>query len=138
MDKLYKGLVKERLEAAISEGGGLSERQVSFRKGRSTIHAVNIVVEILKKSELKWNVMIAFDIKNALNSTSWSFIIKEFRKRNIPRRPPAVSSRSNIIEHSLRRSTGLEVATLLANTDDLAVVIGAGDPPQVVYRINEY
>lgn len=43
--KLYKHLIRARLLDKIEKNGGMSERQFGFRKGRSTIDAVEEVVK---------------------------------------------------------------------------------------------
>lgn len=43
MAKLMERLITKRLETKINKNGGLSERPFGFRKGRSTIHALESV-----------------------------------------------------------------------------------------------
>lgn len=83
MGKMYERLIKERFDVAVDDAG-LNERQFGVRKRRSTIKAINTVVEIIRKSKTKQHAVIALDIKNAFNSASWGCIIQELRKRNIP------------------------------------------------------
>lgn len=84
MGKLYERMIKARLEEELEKKGGLSERQFGFRKGRSTINAIKMVVDRVVNSKKRWVVVVALDIKNAFNSASWSRILKELKRRNIP------------------------------------------------------
>lgn len=84
LGKLYERLIKSRLEDALVESGGLSDNQYGFVEGRSTVHAIRAVVQKTINSKEKWVAMVAIDIKNAFNSASWSRIIYEIRRRDIP------------------------------------------------------
>lgn len=81
--KLYERILKDRLEEELECKGGLSERQFGFRKGRSTVQAINLIVQIVKTTKEKWVALVALDIKNAFNTASWEKIIEELRKRDI-------------------------------------------------------
>lgn len=83
LGKLFEQLVKQRLELEIEEKGGISDFQYGFRKGRSTIHAVQAVVETVKSSREKWCVFVTLDIKNAFNSVSWALIVNKLEGRAI-------------------------------------------------------
>lgn len=78
--KLLEALIKDRLEAEIAEKGGISDRQYGFRKGRSTIQAVNFVMERCKEAQQKWCLFVAIDVKNAFNNASWSIIMSCLRR----------------------------------------------------------
>ena len=79
--KLYERLLKPRLTAAIERAGGLSKHQHGFRKGRSTIGAIDEVVNAIKKSQShnqyskKVVLLATLDIRNAFNSAKWAEIL---------------------------------------------------------------
>ena len=85
--KLLERLLLTRLEA---EGGTMSDRQYGFRKGRSTVKAIQRVLEIGKRAargayqHRKICALIALDVKNAFNSAPWSVIVEALRKKNTP------------------------------------------------------
>ena len=83
MGKLYELLLRERLEAEVEAGGGLSTRQFGFRRGKSTIDAVSAVLGTVKSSPERWCALITVDVRNAFNSAVWSGIIRELRTRCI-------------------------------------------------------
>lgn len=60
---------------------GLSPRQFSFRKGKSTIEAMKEVISCLEKGTRKRNnrgfcILIILDVRNAFNSGRWPKIIE--------------------------------------------------------------
>lgn len=81
--KLFEGLVRDRLEEELEQKGGLCDRQFGFRKGRSAVQAINMVVDSAKRSRSRWFVVIALDVKNAFNTATWSKIIGQMRSRGI-------------------------------------------------------
>ena len=48
--KLFERIISVRLEAAIQQVGGLSDNQFGFKKGRSTIDAINTVVSVAENA----------------------------------------------------------------------------------------
>lgn len=90
MGKLYEHLLKNRLEEEIEKGEGLSRHQYGFRRGRSTIHALEQVDKIASQAAKRvgrhrgWCTLIAIDVENAFNSATFSLIIEELRRRSIP------------------------------------------------------
>lgn len=87
--KLYEHLLLGRLNAELSRMGNLSDKQFGFRKGKQTVDAINVVLNIAKEEEAQpWSrrqlcAMITLDVKNAFNSASWQFILEELRSRQI-------------------------------------------------------
>lgn len=81
--KLFERLIRDRLERELEQKGGLSDRQFGFRKGRSAVQAINMVVDSARDSRSRWFVMIALDVKNAFNTATWSKIIGQLRDRGI-------------------------------------------------------
>lgn len=78
--KLFEQLIKGRLEAELEAGDALSDRQFGFRKGRSTIQAVEAVLECARRSSGKWCVLVTLDIRNAFNTASWRGIKVRLRE----------------------------------------------------------
>lgn len=65
LGKLYKRIIKERVEIELEKSGGLSSRQFGFVKGRLTTHAIKAVVDRVRGSKEKLAAAVALDIKNA-------------------------------------------------------------------------
>lgn len=89
LGKLFESIVNMRLCAELEERGLLSPRQYGFRKGKSTLHAVQQVLNIAKEEMSKpyrrrgLCLMITIDIKNAFNSVSWTKVVEEMEKMSI-------------------------------------------------------
>lgn len=88
--KLAEHLLKDRLERSLADGRGLSENQYGFRRHRSTIQAIERVLELGDRQRAggkgqRWSIMITFDVKNAFNSAPWVKIIAALQDRNTPR-----------------------------------------------------
>ena len=72
VEKLFEQLLSTRLDAAILEAGGLSDNQFGFRKGRSTIDAIDRVVAVASdaisgsRCTKRMCAVIGLDIRNAL------------------------------------------------------------------------
>jgi len=71
-------MIKGRLEKHLSENEDLNDRQFGFRKGRSTVDAIQKVMDTVDKSgsgpwyKRKLCVVVALDVANAFNSKGWS------------------------------------------------------------------
>ncbi|KYB29499.1 hypothetical protein TcasGA2_TC032967 [Tribolium castaneum] len=87
--KLYEYLLYKRLEDEIEQRGGLSPFQFGFRKGVSTVHAIDEVIRTAEQEKLpsyrhrKTCLMITFDVQNAFNSASWQIILEELKQKGI-------------------------------------------------------
>jgi hypothetical protein len=75
--KLLEKLIRERLTAAIRSAGDLSPRQYGFRRGLSTIDAVQEVTEAVRRAE-NYNhfsrrivLLVTLDVRNAFNTARW-------------------------------------------------------------------
>ena len=79
--KLLETLLKPRLAIAVERSGGLSKQQHGFRKGQSTIGAIEQVVEAFNRAQQynqhsKKTVLLAtLDVRNAFNSVKWVDIL---------------------------------------------------------------
>lgn len=80
--KLFEKLINKRLLEEIEERGGLSEQQYGFRKGRSTVTALERVKERVEKARRgAWQhrrtcVMVALDVANAFNTVPWDGLMR--------------------------------------------------------------
>lgn len=89
--KLFERVIKKRLVAHLeSLPGGLSCHQYGFRKGRSTLdalEAVDAVVQRVGSGSLASRdlcTLVAIDVANAFNSAPWSKIDAALGKKSVP------------------------------------------------------
>lgn len=85
LGKLLERLLLRRLESEIETSGGLSPRQYGFRKGKSTVDAINEVVETaaITKAAKGFCAIITLDVKNAFNTVRWDVVLDALRKRKV-------------------------------------------------------
>ena len=110
--KLFERIISVRLEAAIQQVGGLSDKQFGFRKGRSTIDAIDRVVSVAENTvsgsrcTKRMCAIICLDVRNAFNTARWDKIMLALENLSVPL--------------YLRRviSSYLTDRTLLYDTDD--------------------
>jgi hypothetical protein len=75
--KLFERLLKPRLQSSIEAAGDLSPRQHGFRKGHSTLNAVNDVLGAVQLADTASHkarpivLLVTLDVKNAFNSARW-------------------------------------------------------------------
>lgn len=85
--KFYEQILSRRITEELEEKASLSEMQYGFRKGRSTVDAIQrvqqIVTENRKKPHKKYVVLVTLDVSNAFNSAPWKGIIEELQGRRI-------------------------------------------------------
>lgn len=85
--KVFEKLIKPRLVGAIEEAGGLSKRQYGFRPGRSTLGALDEVMESVHTAQLgnhfsrRIVLLVTLDVRNAFNSARWKDIFKALEMR---------------------------------------------------------
>ena len=88
--KLFERVLGSRLDAAILEAGGLSDNQFGFRKGRSTIDAIDRVIAIASdvisgsRYTKRMCAVICLDIRNAFNSARWDHIMESLEQLKVP------------------------------------------------------
>nr|XP_044249378.1 uncharacterized protein LOC123002814 [Drosophila takahashii] len=91
--KVFEKLISKRLNLAIDAAGGLSPSQFGFRKGKSTLDAIRTVTGIAaeairgkrwKGGTKKYCLLVALDIKNALDTANWTGIMQALRRQQIP------------------------------------------------------
>lgn len=83
MSKLFETLIKNRLCKEIDERGGLHENQYGFRKNRSTVQAIEAVMDTTMEFNCRWCALVTIDVKNAFNSASHPLIMRELSRRGI-------------------------------------------------------
>uniref|UniRef100_A0A2M4CS98 Putative retrovirus-related pol polyprotein from type-1 retrotransposable element n=1 Tax=Anopheles darlingi TaxID=43151 RepID=A0A2M4CS98_ANODA len=88
--KLLEKVILNRLSRYTEGENGLSERQFGFRKGRSTVDAINMVVRRAeqarnkKRTGKRYCAIVTLDIENAFNSASWKAIAKALHRLRVP------------------------------------------------------
>ncbi|CAB0043595.1 unnamed protein product [Trichogramma brassicae] len=91
--KILERIICDRLEAFTERPGGLSERQYGFRKGRSTIDAIDDVISTAREAiagkrwyrgNKKYCAVVTLDVTNAFNSARWDNILAALRRLLVP------------------------------------------------------
>ncbi|CAB0034714.1 unnamed protein product [Trichogramma brassicae] len=91
--KILERIICDRLEATTKSPGGLSDHQYGFRKGRSTINAIENVIATVREAIAgkRWNrgtkkyyAVVTLDVKNAFNSAQWNNINAALRRMRTP------------------------------------------------------
>lgn len=83
--KLYEHLLRLRLTEVIRNGGELSNQEFGFRRGRSTIGAIQKVVNVYEDINRHCRatppiIMLAtVDVRNTFNSARWVSILETLR-----------------------------------------------------------
>ncbi|CAB0036639.1 unnamed protein product, partial [Trichogramma brassicae] len=91
--KILERIICDRLEAFTERPGGLSERQYGFRKGRSTIDAIEDVISTARnavagrrwfRGTKKYCAVVTLDVRNAFNSARWDIILAALHRLLVP------------------------------------------------------
>uniref|UniRef100_A0ABD2W600 Reverse transcriptase domain-containing protein n=2 Tax=Trichogramma kaykai TaxID=54128 RepID=A0ABD2W600_9HYME len=91
--KILERIICGRLEAFTERPGGLSERQYGFRRGRSTINAIEDVISTAREAiagkrwyrgTKKYCAVVTLDVRNAFNSARWDNILAALRRLLVP------------------------------------------------------
>lgn len=95
--KVFERIVLDRLndhlESPQPDGPRLSPRQYGFRKGRSTVEAIQEVVKAgrramsfgrTNKRDRRCCMVVALDVRNAFNSASWTGIGEALEAKGVP------------------------------------------------------
>lgn len=89
--KMFERIVCNRIEEALDkERTGLAINQYGFRKGRSTIDAIQrVLTEVTEAGagtiyQRQLCVLVTLDVANAFNSASWAEILSAMRYKNVP------------------------------------------------------
>lgn len=79
--KLYERLLARRIIDEAEDLGALSDTQCGFRRGKSTVTALKMVLQAVKEGSHSWCALVMIDIKNAFNSAPWHKIIEAMVRR---------------------------------------------------------
>ena len=88
--KLLERIILNRLTEYTEHENGLSSMQFGFRKGRSTVDAIRMVIEAANKAKTQQKrgkhfcAVVTLDVKNALNSASWEAITSSLHSLRVP------------------------------------------------------
>uniref|UniRef100_A0A2S2NQQ6 Reverse transcriptase domain-containing protein n=1 Tax=Schizaphis graminum TaxID=13262 RepID=A0A2S2NQQ6_SCHGA len=89
--KLFERVIKRRLEAHLLRNPeGLSGNQFGFRRGRSTIDAIEKLLDTVNRNEAKpWRrrelcALVSIDVANAFNTVPWEKIGDALMRKNTP------------------------------------------------------
>lgn len=90
--KVLEKLLKTRLQRAIVAAGDLSPKQYGFRAGRSTVDAIQEVIEAVRRANdhnhhsRRVVLFVTLDVKNAFNSAKWSDMMNSLEHTfNVPK-----------------------------------------------------
>ena len=90
--KILERIMYKRIEAIAEKH--LSDRQYGFRKGRSAVDAINLVVNIAKDTisgtrwkngEKQYCAIVTLDMQNVFNSASWDRIMEALDQFGTPK-----------------------------------------------------
>ena len=90
MGKLLEEMILQRLQGHMVGESGLSENQFGFRKGRSTVDAIQAVVDIATMARggtgkrKGFCALISIDIRNAFNTARWNSCIEAMVRKKVP------------------------------------------------------
>ncbi|GBP05040.1 Probable RNA-directed DNA polymerase from transposon X-element [Eumeta japonica] len=85
--KIFERIIHQRIDAVVDPL--LADNQYGFRKGRSTLDAISLVVNTAKEAiagtrwkggAKKYCLVAALDIRNAFNSANWDCIMQARRE----------------------------------------------------------
>ena len=93
MAKIVETIINIRLQEELDNSEGLAERQFGFRRGRSSLMAIQwLMQEVQKEYEIpsksrkrKTGILVLLDVKNAFNSASWRQILRSLERRGVPK-----------------------------------------------------
>lgn len=82
LGKLLEKILDNRLRSFLDANDGLHDRQFGFRKGRSTIDALNTLKDSITPNQKTG--ILTLDIKNAFNSAPWKAIADALYEKEVP------------------------------------------------------
>ena len=89
MGKLLEELILQWLQTLLVGEGGLSENQFGFRKDRSTVDAIQAVVNIATNTRKGTGkrkgfcALVSIDIRNAFNTARWNICIEAMVRKKV-------------------------------------------------------
>uniref|UniRef100_A0ABD2W7C9 Reverse transcriptase domain-containing protein n=1 Tax=Trichogramma kaykai TaxID=54128 RepID=A0ABD2W7C9_9HYME len=93
MGKMLERIICDRLQAFTESPAGLSDRQFGFRRGRSTIDAIETVVSTAREAlkgkrwlggTKEYCAVVTLDVKNAFNTARWNNILTALERIETP------------------------------------------------------
>ena len=90
MWNLLEEMILQRLQGHMVRENGLSENQFSFRKRRSTVDAIQAVVDIATKARgvtgkrKGFCALSSIDIRNAFNTAKWNICMEAMVRKKVP------------------------------------------------------
>ena len=109
MEKIFEGVILKRMTAQITP---TSNHQHGFRKGKSSITAIEEVIGHIKRTHntipianktILRNrlsiVMVTLDISGTFDNVKWSRVIEELTKRQVDSRVETFPMSSNFLSH---------------------------------------
>ena len=90
MEKLLEELILQRLQSLLVGENSLSENQFGFRKGRSTVDAIQAVIDIATNARRGtgkhkgFSALISIDIRSAFNTARWKICIEAMVQKKVP------------------------------------------------------
>ena len=87
MGKLLEELILQRFQTLLVGENDLSENQFGFRKGRSTVDAIQAVINIATNARKETGkrkgfcALISIDIRNAFNTARWDICIEAMMRK---------------------------------------------------------
>ena len=90
MGKLLKELILLWLQTLLVGENVLSENQFGFRKGRSTVNAIQAMVNIATNARKgtgkrkRFCALMSIDIRNAFNTARWNICIEAMVRKKVP------------------------------------------------------
>ena len=130
MGNLLEEVILQRLQGHMVRENGLSKNQFGFRKGRSTVEAIQAVVDIATKARRGTGkrkgfcALISIDIRNAFNTARWNICNEAMVQKTVS-------------EYDFLR-IDLPVGTsIIGFADDALVVCAADDVEILELRIND-
>ena len=90
MGKLLEEMILQSLQGHMVGENGPSENQFGFRKGRSTVDAIQAVVDIATEARRGtgkrkgFYALIRIDIRNAFNTARWNICIEAMVRKKVP------------------------------------------------------
>lgn len=94
MGKILERIIYNRLLAIAEKNGTLSDLQFGFRRGRSTVDAIKVVVDTaaaaIQGERWRWGTkeycaVVTLDVRNAFNTAGWSHIRRSLARMDAPR-----------------------------------------------------
>jgi len=88
--KILERLLLKRLKIYIKTARAVSDYQFGFRRSRSTIEAIDAVLQIARSAGIgavqhrRLCTVISLDVKNAFNSVPWELIDAAIQKSVVP------------------------------------------------------